>query len=437
MLSKNTTNQLDVLVTHGWGRIAYNTVRSLARHGLKVGVGTDQFLGMACFSRYTCANFRHPSFIVQPSEFVQSIKDAIQRYEPAVYLPADQENLVIARYRNEFKGLGVEIPIASFETLRTLHKKDEAMKLARSLGIPTPQTIVPRSASDILEFANEFGSPIVVKKLSSSGARDVFYLDKDSLSLVRDGHSPTSKLEFGNFLVQQHVKGTGYGVSMLFNCGRVRAKFTHRRLREKCRTGGISTLRTGVANPVLEEYAERLLESVDFHGVAMVEFKFDEQAKKGWLIEVNPRFWGSLALAIQSGVDFPYLLYRIATEGDVAPVMEYRKGLNVRWILGDLQAMVDHLRFPRARSSSIRAPWRAHGHDDLYWDDPLPFLGEGILSVLKYIRRGSSDAAERDICFDRLEDSPPSNALTEFAQCSDVSPLCSAQDRQAGTPRRQ
>ena len=33
------------------------------------------------------------------------------------------------------------------------------------------------------------------------------------------------------------------------------------------------------------------------------------------LIEVNPRFWGSLALAIYAGIDFPYLLYKLAMEG--------------------------------------------------------------------------------------------------------------------------
>ena len=43
-------------------------------------------------------------------------------------------------------------------------------------------------------------------------------------------------------------------------------------------------------------------------------------------MEINPRFWGSLETVIQAGVDFPYLLYRIATEGDVEPHMDYRFG---------------------------------------------------------------------------------------------------------------
>lgn len=399
----NTTERLDVLVTQGRGRIAYNVVRSLARHGLRVGVGTDRFLGMACFSRYAYENFRHPLFAIEPREFVQSVKQAIQRYKPRVYLPVDQENLVVARYRNEFEGLGVEIPIALFEILKTLHKKDEVTRLAKSLGIPTPETIVPSTVADIFGFANDVGFPVVVKKLSSSGARGVFFLEKHALESIRKGDALPGELTFGDFLVQRYVKGNGYGVSMLFNAGKIRAKFTHRRLRERRLTGGMSTLRTGVVNPTLEEHAQRLLESVRFHGVAMVEFKFDEQTKKAWLLEVNPRFWGSLALAIQSGVDFPYLLYIIATEGDVLPVMEYRPGLTVRWLLGDLQVKVQQLRCPGSRPSILRMDVRANGYDDLYWDDPLPFLSEGILSAWKYFRTAGSGAEQTDISLDRLE----------------------------------
>lgn len=404
--SKNKTNRIDALVTQAWGRIAYNVVRSLGKHGLKVAVGSDEFQGMTHFSRYARIKFQHPSFVSQPREFAQSIRAAIERYEPKVYLPSDQENLVIARYRSEFDGLSAEIPIAPFETLRTLHKKNELVRLAQSLGIPTPETIVPRGVTDILDFSNEFGCPTVLKRLSSSGSRGVSYLDKNSLPLLSNGHSPLRGMAFGEFMVQRYVKGTGYGVSMLFNRGELRAKFTHKRLREKTRTGGISTLRTGVVNPTLEEYAERLLKSVQFHGVAMVEFKFDEQTRRGWLIEVNPRFWGSLALAIQSGVDFPYLLYRIAEEGDVPPVLEYIQGLNVRWILGDLRALADQFKFTRTFSPGSGGNGRAHGFDDLYWDDPLPFVGEAALSVWKYIKLRKLSAAQRDISIDELEKSP-------------------------------
>lgn len=395
-------DRMDAIVTQGWGRIAYNVVRSLGRQGLKVAVGTDEFLGMTYFSRYSEAAFRHPFFVSQPKEFVQSVKEAMRRYRPAVYLPSGQETHVVARYRNEFDGLGVEIPIAPFETLRKLHKKDELMNLARSLGIPTPETIVPRSAADIVDFAKGFEGPAVVKKVSSSGARGVYFLDRDSLSHLENGNSPIGKFTFGDVLTQQYVKGTGYGVSMLFNHGKLRAKFTHRRLREKAAKGGMSTLRTSVVNPVLEEYAERLLESVEFHGVAMVEFKLNELTNQAWLLEVNPRFWGSLALAIQSGVDFPFLLYRMAKEGDVSPVLDYEQGVRVRWILGDLYAILGHAGLATSSAANLNGVRHARGFDDFYWDDPLSFFAEAALNARKAIKVRVDSTKDRDFDITRI-----------------------------------
>src|SRR5262249_54023142 len=50
--------------------------------------------------------------------------------------------------------------------------------------------------------------------------------------------------------------------------------------------------------------------------------------------------WGSLQLAIDAGVDFPYLLYQLATGQPIqVPINGYRSGVKSRWLLGDL----DHL----------------------------------------------------------------------------------------------
>ena len=69
----------------------------------------------------------------------------------------------------------------------------------------------------------------------------------------------------------------------------------------------------------------------------MVEFKTDPRDNQPKLMEVNPRWWGSLQLSILSGVDFPYLLYKLVTEGDVEPVLDYKVGVRCRWLLpGDI-----------------------------------------------------------------------------------------------------
>jgi predicted ATP-grasp superfamily ATP-dependent carboligase len=376
--------KVDALVTQGWGRIAYNVVRSLGKKGLTVGVGLDEFIGMAAASKYTRLTFRHPSFITQTEGFIQSVRQAVFQHQPKALIPADQDILTVARYKEEFEDLDVKTAIAPFDTLKQLHKKDEVVRLANELGIPVPNTLIPKNMQDIAKFAEQHGYPVVMKRTNSSGSRGVSYHESDSKFLKADNVC-TNGTALQDVILQEYVQGTGYGVSMLFSHGRMRAKFTHRRLREKLHTGGISTLRMSTENPLLEEYAECLLSKVNFHGVAMVEFKYDEKKKQGWLIEVNPRFWGSVGLAIQSGVDFPYLLYKLALNGDVTPVTDYRKNVAVRWILGDV---LGYLRQKlHARGASLPREYSGvQGYDDYYADDPLPFFAQIAFAALKKIR---------------------------------------------------
>jgi len=164
----------EVLVSNAWGRSAYNVVRSLARNGLHVLVGTDKFRGMAAVSRYPTATFRHPVVTIEPDRFIYRIKEIVEQFAPAVYLPAGEHAYVVAKHRDALEANGTVIPIAPYQAIRTLHNKDELNALARSLGIPTPATIRPRDIGDVRRFAAEHTDPVVVKRISSTGARGVF-----------------------------------------------------------------------------------------------------------------------------------------------------------------------------------------------------------------------------------------------------------------------
>jgi hypothetical protein len=90
----------------------------------------------------------------------------------------------------------------------------------------------------------------------------------------------------------------------------------------------------------LVDPALRLLEHVRWHGVAMVEFKVDHVTRRPLLMEVNGRFWGSLQLAIDAGMNFPRLLFQMAAGEAMNPLeSNYQTGIKSRWFLGDL----DHL----------------------------------------------------------------------------------------------
>ena len=186
-------------------------------------------------------------------------------------------------------------------------------------------------------------------------------------------------------IVQEYIPpgGAALGVAVLMNfAAKPKASFAYRRVREYPITGGPSAVRESIWHPDLQQCAERLLAALGWVGVAMVEFKEHPRDGRPKLLEVNPRFWGSLHHAIVCGVDFPFLLYSLAMEGDVARVHGYRVGVQSRSLLhGDLfhfLASPDRFRLkPAFCDFSI-------SDDVLSADDPLPTLGR-IFSLLAFV----------------------------------------------------
>jgi predicted ATP-grasp superfamily ATP-dependent carboligase len=142
------------------------------------------------------------------------------------------------------------------------------------------------------------------------------------------------------------------GLFACYDRGYPVALFSHKRLREKPPSGGVSVLcESAPLNPDAVEYASRLLGKLEWHGVAMVEFKQDDRDGTLKLMEINGRFWGSLQLAIDAGVDFPAIAVSIAAGAHPEPVTSYPLGIRNRWFLGDLDVLLTVLFHSRRRLS--------------------------------------------------------------------------------------
>ena len=135
------------------------------------------------------------------------------------------------------------------------------------------------------------------------------------------------------------------------------AWFAHRRIREKPPSGGVSVLCESVAvDPMLKEYAERLLRAAEYRGVAMVEFRIGTDGRP-YLMEVNARFWGSLQLAIDCGVDFPWLYYQMLMGEKVEPVHELPGRAPAALVAGRSRPPAHPAAQPCPKASTRSSPW--------------------------------------------------------------------------------
>jgi predicted ATP-grasp superfamily ATP-dependent carboligase len=334
-----------VLVTDGQERAALAITRSLGQGGLRVVVGSETLTSLAGASKYCHRTWQYPSPLKDPSRFVSSLIDAVGRLGITAIMPVtDATTQLLAARRDQFSA-AVLNAIPPLESYELVSDKYRLMKVAQELGVPIPASVfVPDG--DLASVIDQVTSyPVVVKPGRSLlmaddgwGKTSVHFVScvEELVDLYR--RVPYLK---NPSLIQQRVEGEGQGVFGLFDHGRPCALFAHRRIREKPPAGGVSVLRESIELPKpMTDYAIKLLEHVKWHGVAMVEFKVDKTSKIPRLMEINGRFWGSLQLAIDAGLNIPYLLYQVTSGLPVAiPDNSYRVGTQSRWFLGDL----DHL----------------------------------------------------------------------------------------------
>lgn len=369
---------MSVLVTNASGAKGLVVTRSLGKNNIDVTNTDSETYSAAFFSRYSKNYFLTPPAAKYPDEFIEATLNYIKNNNIDLLMPVNSvETLLISKYKDMFTQ-HTNLPFEDYSKMIKLHDKGKLSEVAEELNIPIPKTYKIEDLEEVEGLSNKLHFPVVIKLKNSTSSKGIEYAHSQKEFILKYKETVTKfNLTPLNYpLVQEYIPGEGYGVSLLMNHGDLRALFAHRRLREYPITGGPSTLRESIRHPEMEEIAIKLMEYFDWYGVAMVEFKLNKHTNKPFMIEVNPRFWGSLNQAIYSGVDFPYLLYKMAIDGDIKPVLEYKVGVKTRIMMNDFRSILDQLRYSDNRTQIIKETLKTGGiHDDIIsFVDPLPSI---------------------------------------------------------------
>ncbi len=337
-----------VLVLDANQRSALAITRSLGRRaGITVLTADTTQRALAGASRFSSRYLQYPSPSDNPETFVDWLAETVEQEAVTHLFPATEISSYTCLMHRKRLG-ACKLPFADLETVQQLADKCRLVALAEELGIPHPPS---RCIEDPRRVdPGEIGPfPVILKPCYSQIWQGGAWLS----SSVHIAHSPEefrqltgtrAYLRDHPFLVQEFIPGGGAGVFALYREGKAVAFFAHRRLREKPPSGGVSVLsESAPPDPRLLDLSRRLLDHARWHGVAMVEFRVTP-AGEPYLMEVNPRFWGSLQLAIDCGIDFPHLLFELSEGRHPHVDAEYRAGRRLRWLLGDLDSLYLYLR---------------------------------------------------------------------------------------------
>jgi predicted ATP-grasp superfamily ATP-dependent carboligase len=342
-----TTRDWKVLVTDGDALHSLAIVRSLGQKGMKVTMASHRrFASLSFYSRYCHKRVIYPN-PEKKKEFVDFLIEFVRENQYEILLPVRSTvTPLISEYQKELKSY-VDFVIPSLESMEVANNKEKTFQFAEKIGIPIPQTAYPKTLPEVEIVCKEFKFPIVMKSVFGSGSKGITYVNSPyRLMQLCSKYFQEEPLHPNKFILQEFIPGEGYGFFAIFDRGEPKGIFMHHRLREYPITGGPSSFAESIYDERLKELGLKILSELNWNGVAMVEFKLDNRNNQFKLMEINPKFWGSLNLAIASGVDFPYLFCLLAKGEKFEPVFKYKQGVKFRWLFpNDFMYFLAHYGF--------------------------------------------------------------------------------------------
>lgn len=410
----SASNRESVLVPMGLESKGYTCMRSPSQHGINAVVASEYENVPAAGSRFCNETIRVPSPEEDLLEYRDALLEIAARPDVKTIIPTRaRDTYLFSRYRAAFEE-HVSLVTPPMETLRTVHDRARLAAAAEDADVPVPDT-------QLLSEATDAERPRIVKSRYNILASEYIdscperesVVEKTIVHLRADEELDKREIrrEMGHEpIVQEYIPSSHeYLFGALYDHGEPLATFQHRQIRGNSYTGGGGVYRKSTDIPELERVGRELLESMDYHGLACIEYMKHEDTGEFYLTEINPRLWQSVPCAVRAGADFPWYYYLHATDRTEEIDPEYEVGIGTHQLYGevmyfkslftDSSPIVDRPSVPRTVWEMATSCYEDPRFDDLRLDDPLPFaraVGEVLRKGKDVVLGGPSENMKPD-----------------------------------------
>ena len=302
--------------------VSLAVTRSLGKQHIDFTVYSKKTETLASYSKF-CKN---TSISQNDLEFFSTLSPS------DIIFPID-ETIMLQISKNK-KKLSCSLAFPEYPTLETVTNKSFLVRHALEQGIPCPQSVFIERPEDMRNLKKILEFPAVLKPDRGSGGKGITFVNS-----MKEFHTIGVGFfeKYGPFVIQEKIPFVHkYTVGVLCNAdSKVRRACIIKEIRNyPVETGPACYVET-VTSPEILNLSVRLMESLNYFGIADIDFLIDSRTGKPQLMEINPRFWGSLQVAINAGVDFPSLLFELMKDGDIEKSMNYKTGIRCRHLVFD------------------------------------------------------------------------------------------------------
>jgi predicted ATP-grasp superfamily ATP-dependent carboligase len=364
---------MNILLTDADFKHSLGLIRNLGENGHRTYVISLKKYSLCNHSKYCAGEIIVSNY--SSENFEKEFLDILEKYSIDLVIPVgtlSYKRLVPLKDKYPKK---INLISVDKDKLAFCFSKKNIYKLAETLDIPIPKTYYPRSLNELNKIKKLVTYPCVIKSSLELGENvvDYVYNEKEfgyKYELLKDRLCSRDEDAFP--IVQEYIPGNGCGFFAVYNNGQCGVTFQHFRIREYPPSGGVSACSESLRNKDVQAYGKKLLDSLEWHGVAMVEFKMNGK-ESPVLLEINPKFWGSCDLGLEAGVNFPLELIKIAKNQETKYSDDYKYPFKYHW---PLQGDFDHaISNHRNLWSFIKDCLNPKVKSNLWWKkDPKPTL---------------------------------------------------------------
>ena len=283
-----------------------------------------------------CKIVRHADPVKNMEKFIQDLVNFCNCYEIDAVIPAGDQ---IVRYVSKAKlkineRTNAIILTEDYEKLLRISDKWLTTQICAQQNVPCPKSTLLDLAGNWKSEIINFKWPIVAKPRTSHASKGVVFFDnrqdlvdwitaQQSLVLIQN-NQPV-------YMLQECIYGSLHDVALVAYKGETMAAFSQRRISGLYDFGGGGIVTITTDEPKIIEYAKHIVAALEWNGVCEFDFILSPTGEF-YLLECNPRLWGTTQLSTEAGINIVQLLVDIFVAGkQPEPIKDYHKGLLYRW----------------------------------------------------------------------------------------------------------
>jgi len=329
-----------IMVLDGESRAVLAVVRHLGRRGVPVFVGGSTTLARAKYSKYCRKGFTYHSSRHGTEAMHRDILQNVKRLRPDVIFPFGSETTqLVLDHSEEYEKHCRIVPMLDAEKFKLFNDKGTMIREASRVGCSIPKTYFPKDLGDAGKLSLHLDYPALIKPRTSSTGKGIIKVHSPrelarEYALVSKQRKEGTAYDPSRPVIQEFIPGTlNYTVVVLFDHGRHMASIVNQNHRYYPVPFGPPIFNETVLNERIRRIAVDMFRKLKWHGTANVNFMIDPRDNIPKMIEINPRLPGTTESSIVAGMDFPYMLYKMALGERIRSTYRYKLNRKFRWLL--------------------------------------------------------------------------------------------------------